>query len=220
MLGVLTETELTESLMEDAVVDPVEPGLTRGTLGGLGVASWSDLRTCGGVVGGDRRIMLSAGCSPREGGGGGASSSLLNLRSAWRWPWSAPSAAAGAPYEESMAALQFDRGRPFPSCWRSPGRAQTSQLSSEMTRNSACGAPRSLAGPAKIHSRCEAVGTPLRANSFQTGRAKKVNVASSFSPSLGALVSRPGAADPRAGTGSQFPAVLRVESKLKLASSS
>ena len=74
MLGVLTETELTESLMEDAVVDPVEPGRTRGTLGGLGVASWSDLRTCGGVVGGDRRIMLSAGCS-LEGGGGAASSS-------------------------------------------------------------------------------------------------------------------------------------------------
>ena len=115
MLGVLTLTLLTESLMEDAVVDPVEPGRTRGTLGGLGVASWSDLRTCGGVVGGERRIMLRAGCSPREGGGGGASSSLLNLRSAWRWPWSAPSAAAGAPYGESMAALQFDRGRPFPS---------------------------------------------------------------------------------------------------------
>ncbi len=98
MLGVETETELTESLIDEAVVDPVEPGLTLGTLGGLGVASWSDLRTCGGVVGGDRRIMLRAGCSPREGGGGGASSSLLNLRSAWRWPWSAPSAAAGAPY--------------------------------------------------------------------------------------------------------------------------
>ena len=112
MLGVLTLTLLTESLMEDAVVDPVEPGRTRGTLGGLGVASWSDLRTCGGVVGGDRRIMLSAGCSPRAGGGGGASSSLLNLRSAWRWPWS--SAAGGAPYGESMAALQFDGGCPFP----------------------------------------------------------------------------------------------------------
>ena len=113
MLGVLTLTLLTESLMDEAVVLPVEPGLTLGTLGGLGVASWSDLRTCGGVVGGDRRIMLRAGCSPREGGGGGASSSLLNLRSAWRWPWS--SAAAGTPYGESMAALQFDRGRPFPS---------------------------------------------------------------------------------------------------------
>ena len=115
MLGVLTETLLTESLMEDAVVDPVEPGRTRGTRGGLGVASWSDLRTCGGVVGGDRRIMLRAGCSPREGGGGGAASSSDSLRSAWRWPWSAPSAAAGAPYGEAMAALQSDRGRPFPS---------------------------------------------------------------------------------------------------------
>ena len=113
MLGVLTLTLLTESLMEDAVVDPVEPGRTRGTLGGLGVASWSDLRTCGGVVGGDRRIMLRAGCSPRDGGGGGAASSSDSLSKAWRWPWS--SAAAGAPYGESMAALQFDRGRPFPS---------------------------------------------------------------------------------------------------------
>jgi len=82
MLGVLTETELTESLMEDAVVDPVEPGRTRGTRGGLGVASWSDLRTCGGVVGGDRRIMLRAGCSPREGGGGGAASSPDSLSKA------------------------------------------------------------------------------------------------------------------------------------------
>ena len=94
--GVLTLTLLTESLIDEAVVLPVEPGRTLGTRGGDGVASWSDLRTCGGVVGGDRRIMLSAGCSPREGGGGGASSSLLNLRSAWRWPWS--SAAGGAPY--------------------------------------------------------------------------------------------------------------------------
>ena len=75
MLGVLTLTLLTESLIDDAVVDPVEPGRTRGTRGGLGVASWSDLRTCGGVVGGDRRIMLRAGCSPRDGGGGGAASS-------------------------------------------------------------------------------------------------------------------------------------------------
>ena len=82
MLGVLTLTLLTESLMEEAVVDPVEPGLTLGTLGGLGVASWSDLRTCGGVVGGDRRIMLSAGCSPREGGGGGAASSPDSLSKA------------------------------------------------------------------------------------------------------------------------------------------
>ena len=49
---------------------------------------------------------------------------------------------------------------------------------------------------------------------------KKVNVASSFSPSPGALVSRPGAADPRAGSGSQFPAVLRVESKFMFAFSS
>ena len=74
MLGVLTLTLLTESLIDEAVMLPVEPGLTLGTLGGLGVASWSDLRTCGGVVGGDRRIMLRAGCSPRAGGGGGASS--------------------------------------------------------------------------------------------------------------------------------------------------
>ena len=80
--GVETLTLLTESLMEDAVVDPVEPGRTRGTLGGLGVASWSDLRTCGGVVGGDRRIMLRAGCSPRDGGGGGAASSSDSLSKA------------------------------------------------------------------------------------------------------------------------------------------
>ena len=80
--GVETLTELTESLMDDAVVDPVEPGRTRGTRGGLGVASWSDLRTCGGVVGGDRRIMLRAGCSPREGGGGGAASSSDSLSKA------------------------------------------------------------------------------------------------------------------------------------------
>ena len=113
--GVLTLTELTESLIDDAVVDPVEPGRTRGTRGGLGVASWSDLRTCGGVVGGDRRIMLRAGCSPRDGGGGGAASSLLNLRSAWRWPWSAPSAAAGAPYGESMLGPSIDRGSEFPT---------------------------------------------------------------------------------------------------------
>ena len=82
MLGVLTLTLLTESLMEDAVVDPVEPGRTRGTRGGDGVASWSDLRTCGGVVGGDRRIMLRAGCSPRDGGGGGAASSSDSLSKA------------------------------------------------------------------------------------------------------------------------------------------
>ena len=69
--GVLTLTLLTESLIDEAVVDPVEQGRTLGTLGGLGVASWSDLRTCGGVVGGDRRIMLSAGGS-LEGGGGAA----------------------------------------------------------------------------------------------------------------------------------------------------
>ena len=82
MLGVLTLTLLTESLIDDAVVDPVEPGRTRGTRGGLGVASWRDLRTCGGVVGGDRRIMLRAGCSPREGGGGGAASSSDSLSKA------------------------------------------------------------------------------------------------------------------------------------------
>ena len=82
MLGVETLTLLTESLMEDAVVLPVEPGRTRGTLGGLGVASWRDLRTCGGVVGGDRRIMLRAGCSPRDGGGGGAASSSDSLSKA------------------------------------------------------------------------------------------------------------------------------------------
>ena len=113
--GVETLTLLTESLMEDAVVDPVEPGRTLGTRGGLGVASWSDLRTCGGVVGGDRRIMLRAGCSPRDGGGGGAASSFVNLRSAWRWPWSAPSAAAGAPYGESMLGPSIDRGSAFPT---------------------------------------------------------------------------------------------------------
>ena len=112
MLGVETLTLLTESLIDDAVVDPVLPGRTLGTRGGLGVASWSDLRTCGGVVGGDRRIMLRAGCS-LDGGGGG--SSLLNLRSAWRWPWSAPSAAAGAPYGESMLGPSIDRGSAFPT---------------------------------------------------------------------------------------------------------
>ena len=82
MLGVLTLTLLTESLMDEAVVLPVEPGRTLGTRGGLGVASWSDLRTCGGVVGGDRRIMLRAGCSPRDGGGGGAASSSDSLSKA------------------------------------------------------------------------------------------------------------------------------------------
>ena len=80
--GVETLTLLTESLIDDAVVDPVEPGRTLGTLGGLGVASWRDLRTCGGVVGGDRRIMLRAGCSPRDGGGGGAASSSDSLSKA------------------------------------------------------------------------------------------------------------------------------------------
>ena len=52
--------------MEDAVADPRRNRADRGTRGGLGVASWSDLRTCGGVVGGDRRIMLRVFSSPRR----------------------------------------------------------------------------------------------------------------------------------------------------------
>ena len=115
-----------------------------------------------------------------------------------------------------MAALQFGRGRPFPSQLpRFPGRASTSQLSSEAPRNSGCGAPQSWRGPAKIPGPCVAVGTPLRANS-----SPELNFAGPrgfFSHLLGALPPRPGGAGPPAGDGSQFLAVLRLKSKSKLA---
>ena len=73
-----------------------------------------------------------------------------------------------------MAALQFDRGRPFPSQLlafprESPDVTAVERDAAKLGQR----APQSLAGPAKIHPRCEAVGTPLRANSFQTGRAQK-----------------------------------------------
>ena len=206
MEGVETLTLLTESLIDDAVVLPVEPGRTRGTRGGLGVASWSDLRTCGGVVGGDRRIMLRAGCSPRDGGGGGAASSSDSLSKAWRWPWS--SAAAGAPYGEAMAALQFDRGRPFPSQLLAFPRESLDVTAVERDA-------------AKLGLRCAAVqagpskdSTPLRGP--RNGRrpcssrsAKFCRARGFFSHLLGALPPRPGAAGPRAGDNSRFPAVLR-----------
>ena len=65
-----------------------------------------------------------------------------------------------------MAALQFDRGRPFPSQLlafprESPDVTAVERDAAKLGQR----APRSLAGPAKIHPRCEAVGTPLRANS-------------------------------------------------------
>ena len=49
---------------------------------------------------------------------------------------------------------------------------------------------------------------------------KKVRCSFGFFASLGALVSSPGAPDPRAGDKSQFPAVLRVGSKFKFTFSS
>ena len=121
-----------------------------------------------------------------------------------------------------MAALQFDRGRPFPSQLlalprESPDVTAVERDAAKLGQPCAAVAGR----PSKNSLPLRGRGTPLRANSFQTGRVpKKVNVASSFSPSPGALVSRPGAADPRAGSGSQFPAVLRVESKFMFAFSS
>ena len=88
------------------------------------------------------------------------------------------------------------------------GGLSTSQPSSETPRNSACGAPWSLAGPAKIRGRCVVPGTPLRPRSGLDELPKKVK-SSGLVALLGALRPRPGAADPRAGDDSQFPAVTR-----------
>ena len=120
-----------------------------------------------------------------------------------------------------MAALQFDRGRPFPSQLlafprESPDVTVVERDAAKLGQPCAAVAGR----PSKNSLPLRGRGTPLRANSFQTGRAKKSECSLEFSPSLGALVSSPGAADPRAGSGSQFPAVLRVMSKFKFTFSS
>ena len=115
-----------------------------------------------------------------------------------------------------MAALQFDRGRPFPSQLLAFPRESLDVTAVE--RDAAklglrCAAV--LAGPSKIPGPCVAVGTPLRANS-----SPELNLAGPrgfFSHLLGALPPRPGGAGPPAGDGSQFLAVLRLKSKSKLA---
>ena len=117
-----------------------------------------------------------------------------------------------------MAALQFDRGRPFPSQLLAFPRESPDVTAVE--RDAArLGQPRAaVAGrPSKNSEPLRGRRNAAMGQFIPDGQSpKKVNVASVFSASLGALVSRRGAADPRAADGSRFSAVLRVESKLKL----